>query len=211
MTGQINRGDHLGDFIYEVASDTKYKNYVEIGTWNGQGSTLCFRQGLETRDDEWSFFSFESDIDFYRQASLFHGETDPRFNLVYGRIINSEDMFQLESDLVKNHYANHVHENIHTRFFNHDLAAYESCDNRFSLIEGLDIDVLLLDGGEFSTYAEFEMLKNATGMIILDDTKELKTKAVREALMSDEEWTCLVDSGSRNGFSIHTNKKRGKQ
>ena len=41
MAGQINRGTELGEMIYNLAQDTQYKNYVEIGTWNGEGSTQC--------------------------------------------------------------------------------------------------------------------------------------------------------------------------
>mgnify|MGYP003125353340 CR=1 FL=1 len=203
MSGQINRGSKLGELIFNFASNTDYKVYVEIGTWNGQGSTLCFRQGLETRDDDWSFFSFESDENFYRQAESFHGKIDAKFNLIYGRIIEPEDMMSLDSPVVKEHYENHVHESIHTRFFNHDYGAYGKCTNKLHLLEDLEIDVLLLDGGEFSTYAEFEILKDRAKIIILDDTTELKTKHVHAALISDSDWDCLLESSERHGYSMH--------
>ena len=109
----------------------------------------------------------------------------------------------LDSPVVKEHYENHVHESIHTRFFNHDYGAYGKCTNKLHLLEDLEIDVLLLDGGEFSTYAEFEILKDRAKIIILDDTTELKTKHVHAALISDSDWDCLLESSERHGYSMH--------
>ena len=43
MAGQINRGDFFGDQIFNLSSVKQFENFVEVGTWNGQGSTKCFR------------------------------------------------------------------------------------------------------------------------------------------------------------------------
>ena len=206
MSGQINRGSKLGELIFNLASSDDHKVYVEIGTWNGQGSTLCFRQGLETKNDDWVFFSFESDKHFYDQAVAYHGAVDGRFNLVYGRIIEPEEMMPLGSPIVqKEHTGSHY--NLYPRFFNHDYGAYAECENKLGLLEDLNIDVLLLDGGEFSTYAEFNLLKHRTKIIILDDTNELKTKHIHSELLEDDNWECVLESDNRNGYSIHKKKK----
>tara|TARA_B100000929_G_C15479571_1_gene410728 strand:- start:146 stop:784 length:639 start_codon:yes stop_codon:yes gene_type:complete len=212
MPGQINRNSELGEIVYSLATNKQYKNYVEIGTWNGQGSTVCFWDGLSARDDDWLFFSFESDISFYEQAKVFFGEkANAQFNLVYGRIINTEDMMPLDSPIVTAHYENHDHQGIYNRFFKYDVKAYQECDNKLKLLDGLNIDVLLLDGGEFSTFAEFEVLKSRTKIIILDDTKELKTKGVHEYLLNNPDWICKIESDDRNGFSIHEHKDKKHQ
>ena len=207
MLGQINLGDVLGDIIHKLALDEQYLNYVEIGTWNGQGSTLCFWKGLSTRTDNWKFISFEANKNFYDQALNFWGDKpNNQFNLVHGRIIEIEDMWTLETPHVKANYENHVHKSLSKRFFDSDVEAFKSCNNEAHLLENMEIDVLLLDGGEFSTFAEFKLLKPKSKIIILDDTLELKTRMAHRELLSDPEWDCIVNSHDRNGFGIHKKK-----
>lgn len=207
MPGQINLGSVLGDIIHELALDERYLNYVEIGTWNGQGSTLCFWDGLSTRTDNWKFISFEANKNFYDQALNFWGDKpNNQFNLVHGRIIEIEDMWTLETPHVKANYENHVHKSLSKRFFDSDVEAFKSCNNEAHLLENMEIDVLLLDGGEFSTFAEFKLLKPKSKIIILDDTLELKTRMAHRELLDDPEWDCIIDSHDRNGFGIHKKK-----
>jgi len=207
MAGQINRGSEMGEIIYNLAQDTQYKNYVEIGTWNGEGSSFCFWSGLSNRNDQWQFFSFEANRSFYDQAVSFFGDKkDPRFNLIYGRIIDIEDMYDLDSPLVRAHFEDHVHKEIYPRFFYTDLEAFKGCKNQLHILDKIDIDILLLDGGEFSTFAEFNILKSKTKIIILDDTKEFKTKRAYEELLGDPNWNCEIASNTRSGFSVHKKK-----
>ena len=207
MPGQINLGSVLGDTIHKLALDEQYLNYVEIGTWNGQGSTFCFWKGLSTRTDNWKFISFEANKNFYDQALNFWGDKpNNQFNLVYGRIIEIEDMWTLETPHVKENYKNHRNGHLSKRFFDSDVEAFKNCNNEVHLLDGMEIDVLLLDGGEFSTFAEFKLLKPKSKIIILDDTLELKTRMAHRELLDDPEWDCIVDSHDRNGFSIHHKK-----
>ena len=39
--GEINRRSILGDMIYDYASEPNIKTIVDIGTWNGLGTTKC--------------------------------------------------------------------------------------------------------------------------------------------------------------------------
>ena len=48
-SGQIKAGSRMGILISEYASNSKYKRYLEIGTWNGRGSTFCFYNGFCTK------------------------------------------------------------------------------------------------------------------------------------------------------------------
>ena len=66
-------------------------------------------------------------------------------------------------------------------------------------------DVVLLDGGEFSTYSEFLKLKEITKTLILDDTNELKNRKVLQALNNDSRWQAEIISNDRNGFAIYRN------
>jgi predicted O-methyltransferase YrrM len=51
VSGQINDtgAGSLGTFLKGLASTPMYTSYLEIGTWNGLGSTRCFYQGFAAR------------------------------------------------------------------------------------------------------------------------------------------------------------------
>ena len=45
--------------IEKYASNIKYKTFLEIGTWNGLGSTKAFSNGFKNRNDDYVFYSLE--------------------------------------------------------------------------------------------------------------------------------------------------------
>jgi len=61
--GQVQRGDGLYEYICSSAADLNNKTFLEVGTWNGLGSTQAFLCGLKDREDEYEFFSLESNVD----------------------------------------------------------------------------------------------------------------------------------------------------
>ena len=51
---RCNESKHYTDFAhrsYNKNGDKEYKNYLEIGTWCGRGTTRCFLDGIIPRDD----------------------------------------------------------------------------------------------------------------------------------------------------------------
>jgi hypothetical protein len=72
-----------------------------------------------------------------------------------------------------------------------------------SFLEERDFEVVLLDGGEYTTYFEYkELIKSPTlRMIICDDTNINKCKKVREELFASGEWKIIEDHPEdRNGW-----------
>jgi hypothetical protein len=204
MPGQINRGSTMGDMLYTLATNPNYKSYLEIGTWNGQGSTKCFLEGLLPRKDDWSFYSLEANPSFYAQATSFWDSIypmileDARVNLLLGRIIEVEDITTLkqlqEDGRMLPQYTGYMKE---------DLDNYKRIENVWERLPA-SFDVVLLDGGEFSTLAEFEKLKDITKVFMLDDSNMLKTKVIRDLLEQDPRWSTLHrNDNDRNGFSVY--------
>ena len=64
------------------------------------------------------------------------------------------------------------------------------------------IDFLLLDGGEFSTYKEWEKLKNKTKFVGLDDIRTIKCSKIYSELSGDENYSVLSMTNEGNGFCI---------
>ena len=56
--GQISDG-LFSEIIRECAKDQSNKTFLEIGTWNGLGSTKQFVDMLKKRDDDYIFYSLE--------------------------------------------------------------------------------------------------------------------------------------------------------
>lgn len=74
--GQILPGTYFGEMLTQCAKQAE--SIVEIGTWKGQGSTLCFRNGLIRPTQR--ILAFETDAECIKEAAAFHsGETRIRF------------------------------------------------------------------------------------------------------------------------------------
>jgi len=200
MPGQINRESALGDIIHGLSMDSRYSSYLEIGTWNGEGSTKCFIDGLLQREDNWSFYSLETSVAFYNAATSFWGTAleDDRINLLLGRIVDPKEVMTInqiqEKGKMKPQY---------TGFLKEDLENYQQVENVWEKLPPF-FDVVLLDGGEFSTLAEFEKLKDITKIFILDDSNALKTREIRDTLDQSARWSTLYrNDRDRNGCSAY--------
>ena len=194
MAGQINRGQALGEHIYSLALDINNKQFLEIGTWNGQGSTKCFIDALVTRTDDYMFISLESEKGFFESATAFHQSVlGDQIQIIHGKIIESNEVISQNLN------------NVQEQWLSADLNNYSSCPNVIDMILEYQYDVVLLDGGEFSTYAEFLKLKEITKTLILDDTNELKNQKVLQVLNNDSRWQAEIISNDRNGFAIYRN------
>jgi hypothetical protein len=65
-------------------------------------------------------------------------------------------------------------------------------------------DVILLDGGEFSTEGDWTALYHPNLKVVaLDDTNIMKTSRIYAQLKADPNWRCVYDTPTlRNGAAI---------
>tara|TARA_R110000824_G_scaffold71782_2_gene183643 strand:+ start:3561 stop:4220 length:660 start_codon:yes stop_codon:yes gene_type:complete len=204
MAGQINRGTFFGDQVYNLSLNKNFKNYVEVGTWNGEGSTKCFVDALLQRNDESALYSLEANIEFYEQARRYWDplmatsrSLAPKLHLLYGRIIEAEELVTAEEVQGHPRFSQHPWLEWRTR----NIKEYGECENVLGQFPP-EIDVLLLDGGQFSTRSEFNKLKDRTKIVLLDDTLSFKTDKVREDILKDpDSWTVIFDNiADRHGW-----------
>ena len=71
------------------------------------------------------------------------------------------------------------------------------------------IDLLVLDGGEYTTYPEFVALRDRTRIFALDDTAILKCSRVRKELLESGVTVYKEDLKDRNGWGIYYFKGYG--
>lgn len=191
--GQVLNGSQFGMWIDKTITDYKPSIIVEIGTWKGLGTTKRIIDSIEKNQITPTFISLESNLSFYETATRNLKDKLNTVKLIRGRIVGEEE---IKSFLSKNEITEQM-----MGWLRSDLNDYVSCENVLNQIPET-IDFLLLDGGEFSTYHEWVVLKDRTKIIALDDTLTLKCKQIREELLNDENYKVIIDSSDRNGFAI---------
>lgn len=197
MTGQIQPNSPFGRVIISVASRPGFATFCEIGAWNGEGSTRCLFEGA--RQHGGHIYSVEGDPEMYKQAERVW-RNNPLVHLSYGTVhrnvltreqVTSHSLFNRVSD----HY-NLWYDTEYKTAMTAPLVTVPACD------------VILLDGGEFSTQGDWDTLNHPNlRAVLLDDTQVIKTNAIREQLFADPTWTCLRDEPTdRNGWAVFLRK-----
>lgn len=200
MSGQINIGTELGDIIYELCKRDDIINIVDIGTWNGLGSTRCIYQSIiDNSKKNYVVKSIEASTHLYEIAKNNIPQLD-NFTLINGRIIESTDLVDI--DKCSDHFFTEYSRDMQKGWLQDDIKNYNNISNVLSELPK-KIDLLILDGGEFSSLAEFNILKDITRFIILDDTKCIKNYEVSNLIRDNKEsYNIIVDSNDRNGFLV---------
>jgi hypothetical protein len=199
--GQISLNTKFGKLIYEYAKNNEYKNILEIGTWNGLGSTKCFIEGLLSRQDDFNFYSLECNEDKCSMAKKLYQQIE---NV---HILNEVILNELPSNIYK--IFPEILTNSDYNYWNKIDFANMKDKHLFLEREKLPeyFDILLLDGGEFTTYYEFQILKNKCKILMLDDTNVQKCKLIVEEIKNNlDKWEIIEENNERNGFLICKNK-----
>jgi|688.fasta_scaffold25334_8 hypothetical protein len=213
MSGQINLGDIAGDLIFEVSKRDDVKNIVEIGTWNGLGSTNCVIRAIIESNENKNFISIEMYEDMYNTAlanlnsvnvlnkSGQNKQLSDYVTLLNGSIIDFEDVFWF------NHSEIDFNIDEHARlWYDKDLSLLKISKKVLSELPE-QIDFLILDGGEYTTYPEWIKLKDRTRIVALDDSSILKCSKIRKEIIESGCYNTLYDNlNLRNGFSLFQKK-----
>lgn len=192
--GQIKYDSDMGKVIAEYAQDTRFTNYLEIGTWNGGGSTYCFAKGFEKRTAPFFFLTLEVNKDFYDIAKEKYSAI-PYVHLEHGSIISSE----LICD--KNRLLEPF-ESVNIEWLKQDVR--NVCMAKLiSLVDTIP-EVVLLDGSEYLTYFEYKKLVDSTKVFILDDINTEKCKKIIEELDNSDNWKVVHKiTSERNGWAVY--------
>ena len=200
--GQINRGSSLGEIIYNICLQEDVNTIVEIGTWNGMGSTKCIYDAVSIKSGDYSVNTLECNADFYSKC-IENYKALPKlknFNFILGTIIEPEENINPISNF-DDKFFNQYSRLIQSGWRNEDVENCKNVKNVFEIIPE-KIDLLILDGGEFSGFAEFNKLKDRSVYFILDDTNTIKNYRVANLIRNHNEFEVLHDSNERNGFLV---------
>jgi hypothetical protein len=194
MTGQINMNTAFGREIARIASDPRYLTFCEVGTWNGDGSTRCIYEGIKHHPDA-RLYSIEGDpLMMAKAEAIWKGNS--HVTLLMGtlhRNIMTENEVETHPRFhtVRDHYRLHYTTERRTA-------------NLTPIVKPPPCDVILLDGGEFSTEGDWNALYHRNlRVVMLDDTQVIKTNRIMIELLTDPGWKCLRNEpNDRNGWAI---------
>lgn len=237
MPGQVNLDSELGRTLHTLARESDVLVCVEIGTWNGEGSTFCLAQGLH--ESSGRLISIELDSVLYERAVLFYSDEGscekPKLSKFFGgrkwaplmraakkdlpvEIINGvalapedyPDPAFLEGAASSTDFER-ADPGCFSRWYEqeHELARNAGRVNVLRDIvenEG-HVDLAFLDGGEFTSTAEFIFLEpHIQKYVVLDDTnpaQSIKNVAARAWLHASPEWDVVRDElHDRNGWLV---------
>jgi hypothetical protein len=195
VTGQIRRGTDFGEFIYDLASKEGSKEWIEIGSWNGLGSTFCILDGFAQRlEENPHLYSFELDPMMCGVAKENLSE-----HIAFGCVDFIQD--KLTSDLYKP-FPEIIEDS------KHFILHYEREKALYTEAKGfkppVKPEVALLDGGEYSGSLDWIHLdKSNLKWLLLDDTNVTKNSNLVKELKEASEWKLVREEiTDRNGWAV---------
>lgn len=202
MPGQITLETQFGKVLATLATEPSLSAFVEVGTWDGQGSTQCLVEGLRRRRAGKAHLrSFETNRQMLAiaHAAQASAQTEGLVSIEWGRL--SERMLPLREILahpkfqeVLAHFAVH---------YEQDIIDFYSAPH----IKVDAADFVLLDGGEFSSYGDWLAVRHLEPKVVaLDDTRAMKCERILRELR-EAGWSTLFESDERNGCVVLVNPR----
>lgn len=199
--GQISPDSESGRLIYNLASRTDVNNIVEVGTWSGLGSTLCVIKAIKNGNVNKNFISVELYPEMFEIARKNLGENLKFVKLINGKLIEFDSVFWFDHKTIDFSPGSHA-----SLWYQKDMEFLKNSKNVIDQIPHV-IDLLILDGGEYTTYPEWINLKDRTKIVVLDDSNIHKCKKIRKEILESNQYITLFDNlNLRNGFSIFERK-----
>jgi hypothetical protein len=195
--GQITPDSPLGQFLTEQAG--KAETIVEIGTGSGLGSTQCIAKGMG---------HFGKSILFTYEAN--HEQLKVAAENIFSLLVQGSRVL-LQYGVIHCGVIPYSHPSGSPQTI--EMWEQEESLARMAPLVSVPlfkIDLLLLDGGEYTSRGDWEVLKGQTRMVVLDDCnkeKAVKNAATYEELKNDPEWWCVADHiQNRNGWACFKRK-----
>jgi hypothetical protein len=175
-SGQITIAHEGGRLLRAYAGLPDVHTIVEIGTWNGMGSTRCLLGGMATRPPgDCTLWSYEVCREMHARALANNPDLAPNIRLIWGRL--TKDLVHPD-EFADEFFLDYSRDDKFV-WYNQDRSAIEGARDVFDTLPP-HIDLLVLDGGEFSTWHEWRLLRHRFTYCFLDDTRQIKCARIVE-------------------------------
>lgn len=192
-SGQIKKVHEVGKWIEFLSSLSGVYSIVEIGTWNGAGSSMAIVRGVKSRpkEDRSSVQVLGYEINpAMAKAAQRRLVRFGFFHVVFGSLVSVDELDR--SNLTSTEAL----------WLEQDEKWILGAPYVFNSLPQ-NLDLLILDGGEFSTLAEFKLLKERVSQwIVLDDTNTRKCAEILKIVEFENEFLKVYESHERNGTAI---------
>lgn len=205
---EITKNDEFGKAIIDCIVKYNLANNLEIGSWDGTGSTQCFIEGMLKLNQPICLNCIEIKESRYKDLCL---NTQP-YNWIHchnttsinvAKLPTFEEVWNSNFNGIKYHPSST--KDIVKEWYDDDRNLMTGFNESF--LEGNKdfFDGVLIDGGEFTGFQEFKLLRDRTRVFFLDDTyNAYKTKQASYELSIDPEWRLESFSNTiRNGYAIY--------
>ena len=196
--GQFHDQERAMQIFETYAKNPMLQNYLEVGTWNGRGSTAGFAKGFRQRhDNAWVFYSLEANKE--KQASAADLYKDDKNIHILHSVLDKPYEHQIKAIFkhVNGHWNQVDNDNVRTATNFWDMKDIPKW-----------FDVVMLDGGEYTTYFDFLTVRDKTGIMILDDVNDTKSHMICQLLNLDPMWKlieCVKDQRGNDKLCVYEN------
>jgi hypothetical protein len=208
MNTEIHLNEPFGYDIYQTVIKYGLSNNLEIGSWDGEGSTRCFVEAMKMLASPKELNCIEIVKDKFDILSERYISYD--FVKCHNcSSISYEDLIYRDFEQVWNSEYNNIRirglypKELVNQWFDRDLETIKT-SNSFDYKKYDFFDGVLIDGSEFTGYSEFKLLKDKTKVFFLDDVHSVfKCYQIYDELMRDDTWTLVTENPyNRNGYAI---------
>ena len=213
--GEITLSDDFGQSIFSIVKALKLRKILEIGSWDGTGSTQCFIAALKEIEDNKELICLEPNLERFEQlrqvVALYPWiKAHNKNSISYHQLLdNSFDaIWTSQYNGMSKHITPPTYEQV-SGWFAADVENIKKMRRGFLDGELQRFDGVLIDGSEFTGYSEYTLLKNYTNVFFLDDYYcAFKTHRIAKELEKDAEWDLVAANRyTRNGFAIFKRKQ----
>lgn len=188
--GHVTPDTAFGKMLTTLAGESEV--ILETGGFYGLGTTRCLHAGLK-RDSQ-RLHSLDYDAGPQTHARTLYAD-DPRVVFITGTIVKPEE------------FQEFIHPDpAITRQIYYDPERAHNATAPYVLDQiPEDIDLLVLDGGEWTSDVEFQKLYERAKVIALDDALKLKSNKNWRAhwFLIGEDWELIAENwDERNGWSV---------
>ena len=127
--GQIRINTPPGKLLYKFIENTDIKSVLEIGTWNGLGSTTVLYEALKSKGGAFSITSLETDKIAYKNAKK-NLKNKKEINLILGRITEINEL----PDPTSIDFIKHGLDPENIEWFYQDIRRYKKTKNIINLV-----------------------------------------------------------------------------
>jgi len=164
--GELRPETISGRLLRLLAGLSFVRTIVEVGTLDGTGSTRSILNGMRDRQDfaEVNFFSIEANKAAYDLAVANLTPIPPNLHLAYGSLLDTDNPLLIlnmsEQEAI---------------WWKSDLTSRINAPNIIDNVPA-QIDLLLLDGGEFTGFNDFLKLGPRSNILVMDDVAVRKNR-----------------------------------